>query len=106
MSREEKIEEARRSGLIKNEHDLKGPKAIHLCCKNCGSDRIQVGTPGINDDEKGCEIPYYCTECGYHGLAPAKIKGISQDGTLSVDLIPDGLVGVVGHMIPGMPGGY
>lgn len=105
MSREEKIEEARRSGLIKNEYDLRGPKAPVLCCKNCGSVRLLVGTPGINDQEKGCEIPYHCQECGYDGLASAKIKGI-KDGVLSVDIIPDGLVGTVGHMIPDIPGGY
>lgn len=85
---------------------MRGPKAVQLCCKRCGSQRLQVGTPFLDDKEKGCEIPYFCLDCKYEGTAIGKIRSIDDNGKLTVDLIPDGLVGVVGHMIEGLPGGY
>ena len=99
-TREEKIEEARQSGLIgkKNNYDFAGAKyGQEIICKRCGSRNILVGAPIGEDTEKGLEIPYFCKECGYKGKRVAKVKKITDDGTLVVDLIPDGLVGLEGY---------
>ena len=91
-SKEEKIEEARRSGLLNNKKEV-------LCCKKCGSLRIQVMTPLIDDAEKGAQLPYTCMDCGYDGIANLKILNIDEKGVLQTELIPQGLVGVVGSFI-------
>lgn len=99
-SREEKIEEARRSGLIGKRHDqdFAGAKyGQEIVCRNCGSRNVVVGQPLHRDLEKGIEIPYYCNQCGYEGIRVAKIKGLSDDGVLDVDLIPDQLIGLEGY---------
>lgn len=99
-SREDKIEEARQSGLIgkKGDHDFVGAKyGQEIICKRCGSRDIIVGEPVVEDYEKGVEIFYRCQKCGYRGTRAAKIKKITADGTLIVDLIPDGLVGLEGY---------
>lgn len=58
-SREEKIEEARRSGYINsnNPNDINSNRE-KLCCQACGSLRVSVGEPIYLDNEKGLEIPY------------------------------------------------
>ena len=107
-SREEKIEEARRSGLIGNSHkDIKnvpGNEQV-MCCKRCGSRKVDIGLPITNDDEKGAELPYYCNNCGYSGTRVIRIKDIKQDengnNRLVVDLVPDGLVGITGSFVGG-----
>ena len=99
-SREDKIEEARQSGLIgkRGDHDFVGAKyGQEIICKRCGSRNILVGEPTFKDYEKGVEIPYYCQKCGYEGIRVAKVKKIIEDGTLVVDLVPDGLVGLEGY---------
>lgn len=83
----------------KSDTDFAGAKyGQQLCCKNCGSLNVAVFSPYIKDQEKGCEIPYRCKDCGYEGARVARVKDISDDGVLTVDLIPDGLVG--------LPNGY
>lgn len=99
-SKEEKIEEARRSGLIgtRTERDFVGAKyGQEIVCKRCGSRNILVEMPIVVDEEKGIEIPYYCKACGYSGSRVAKLKNITDEGTMVVDLIPDGLVGLEGY---------
>ena len=99
-TREEKIEEARQSGLIgKNgDHDFVGAKyGQEIVCKRCGSRNIRVAEPISKDLEKGVEIPYTCVSCGYQGTRVARVKNLTDDGTLVVDLIPDGLVGLEGY---------
>ncbi len=99
-SREEKIEEARQSGLIgnKGDHDFVGAKyGQEIICKRCGSRNIIVGEPFQEDFEKGIEIPYFCKDCKYEGTRVAKVKKVQDDGTLVVDLIPDGLIGLEGY---------
>ena len=94
---EEKIEEAKASGLLNENDTFIGASGQTFCCKNCGSLNVVVYHPIWRDDEKGCEIPYHCRDCGYKGTRVAKIKNI-QDGkngaALVIDLIPDGLVGI------------
>lgn len=99
-SREEKIEEARQSGLIgnKGDRDFIGAKyGQEIVCKRCGSRNIVVMPPIQDDFEKGVEIPYYCKKCGYEGTRVARVKRMEENGTLVVDLIPDGLVGLEGY---------
>lgn len=99
-SKEEKIEEARQSGLIgsRGDHDFVGAKyGQEIICKRCGSRDIIVGPPVQNDSEKGVEIPYLCRKCGYEGTRVARVKDIQDNGTIVVDLIPDGLVGLEGY---------
>ena len=99
-SREEKVEEARQSGLIGNrgDRDFVGAKfGQEIVCRRCGSRKILVGNPILIDNEKGAEIPYVCRDCGYEGSRVARIKGISNEGVLQVDLIPDSLVGLEGY---------
>ena len=99
-SQEDKIEEARQSGLIgKNgNQDFVGAKyGQEIVCRKCGSRNIAVGLPVVTDLEKGLEIPYTCRYCGYEGTRVAKAKNIKDDGTLVVDLIPDSLVGLDGY---------
>lgn len=107
-SREEKIEEARRSGYItSNDPRSINSRREQLCCKKCGSLNVVVGTPIIPDDEKGGELPYLCKECGYTGTRVIRVKSIEPDSKnnknvrLVVDLVPDGLVGITGSMAPG-----
>lgn len=100
MTKEEKIEMARQSGLIgkKHDHDFAGAKyGQEIVCRNCGSRNIVVGMPMQQDLEKGVEIPYVCRECGYEGIRVARVKAINPDGTLVVDLIPDILIGIEGY---------
>lgn len=103
-SKEEKIEEARRSGYIKsnNPNDI-NPNREQLCCKACGSLRVLVGDPTFLDDEKGMEIPYICDDCGYIGTRVARFVNIEDIGNgeqrLVLDLVPDGLVGIAGTLI-------
>jgi ribosomal protein L40E len=99
-TKEEKVEEARRSGLIgnKNDQDFVGAKyGQEIVCRRCGSKNVIVGMPSGQDPEKGLEIPYYCRDCGYEGTRVARVKQITDDGTLIVDLIPDNLIGVEGY---------
>jgi len=99
-TKEERIEEARRSGLIgkRNDQDFVGAKyGQEIICKRCGSRNIAVGFPIVKDEEKGIEIPYFCQSCGYEGTRVGRVKNLSDDGTLSVDLIPDGLIGIKGY---------
>lgn len=99
-SQEDKIEEARQSGLIgkKGDHDFVGAKyGQEIVCKRCGSRDIVVEFPVISDLEKGLEIPYTCRNCGYEGSRVAKAKKLTDDGTLVVDLIPDSLIGLDGY---------
>ena len=99
-SREEKIEEARQSGLIgpRGDQDFVGAKyGQEIVCRRCGSRNILVGRPTKIDDEKGMEIPYYCRQCEYEGTRVAKARGVAEDGTLIVDLIPDTLIGLEGY---------
>jgi hypothetical protein len=104
-SREEKIEEARRSGYIRSNN----PKDINtnreqLCCKRCGSLNIVVGSPIIADEEKGGELPYMCNDCGYTGTRVIRVKNVipSKDDPnkvkLVADLVPEGLVGITGSL--------
>ena len=102
-SRDEKIEEARKSGLIKNEYDLRGPNAQVFCCRFCGSKNLAVGMPDASDFDKGMQVPYICKDCGYEGLIPVKVRKV-ENGTLEVDVIPDGLIGVVSHLNDDKPG--
>lgn len=97
-SREEKIEEARLSGLIDSRGRISNdPRNQRLFCEKCGSPNVSVGPPSVTDLEKGVEIPYYCNYCGYEGKRVAKAKNVTDDGVLEVDLIPDGLVGLEGY---------
>ena len=99
-SREEKIEEARQSGLIgdKGDHDFVGAKyGQSFVCKKCGSCNVVLGSPEVSDYEKGIEIPYWCSDCGYIGTRVGRFKAFEDDGTLVIDLIPDGLVGLEGY---------
>lgn len=99
-SKEEKIEEARRSGFIGShgDRDFVGAKyGQEIVCKHCGSRNILVGQPITKDNDKGIEIPYLCKDCGYEGSRVARAKKVTEDGTLVVDLIPDGLIGVEGY---------
>jgi len=105
-SREEKIEEARQSGLIGKSHkDIKNvtPNEQVMCCKRCGSRNVVVGMLGKDDDEKGAELPYYCNNCGYSGTRVVRIKKVEQNedgsGRVIVDLVPDGLVGITGSFV-------
>ena len=94
-SREEKIEEARRSGLIgdRGPKDLAGAlQGQQMCCKKCGSRNVQLLSFDVTDLEKGCEILYYCNNCGYEGTRAAKVRTVKEDQTVVVDLVPDGLV--------------
>lgn len=103
-SREEKIEEAYRSGYIKsyNPDDINSNRE-RLCCKACGSLNVIPGEPIYVDNDKGVEIPYLCLDCDYIGSRAARIKSFDDapDGgiCLMVDLVPDGLVGVTGMML-------
>ncbi len=99
LSQEERIEEARRSGLIRDLKNLDGPNAEVFCCKRCGSTNVIVGYPEIDDDEKGAELPYYCNNCDYSGYRMVRITGMDEEGTLKVQLIPDGLVGLTGTFV-------
>lgn len=104
-SREESLEEARKSGLIKSEKDLRGPNAPEFCCKACGSKNLVVGMPTALDTDKGVELPYICKDCGYEGMANIRIRNF--EGTkIIADIIPDGLVGVTGHFHHDTPGAY
>jgi hypothetical protein len=99
-SKEEKIEEARQSGLIgkQGDHDFIGAKyGQEIVCKRCGSRNVLVHQPIVEDLEKGVEIPYTCKDCGYEGTRAAKVKKLTDDGTLIVDLIPESLIGVEGY---------
>lgn len=99
-TREEKIEEARQSELIgkKNDYDFAGAKyGQEIVCRNCGSHNVTVGFPGVSDVEKGVEIPYFCRQCGYEGKRIARVKKITDDGTMVVDLVPENLIGVEGY---------
>lgn len=99
-TREEKIEEARQSGLIgpRGDRDFVGAKyGQELVCKRCGSRNVIVGYPIVKDQEKGMEIPYECQNCGYEGTRGARAKGVAENGALMVDLIPDGLIGLEGY---------
>ena len=99
-SREEKIEEARQSGLIgkRGPKDLVGaPQGQQMCCKKCGSRNVQILSFDVTDLEKGCEILYYCNNCGYEGTRVAKVRTVKEDQTVVVDLVPDGLVGLEGY---------
>jgi len=105
-SREEKIEEARQSGLIGRSHkDIKNvaPNEQVMCCKRCGSRNVVVGMPITTDQEKGAELPYYCNQCGYEGTRVVRVKDVipNEDGSsrLVVDLVPDGLVGITGSFV-------
>lgn len=94
---EEKIEEAKRSGLIKKNGNFLDEQV--MCCKRCGSTNVLVGTPYMTDKEKGCEIPYYCRACDYEGTRVGKLQGVDENGVVKIDLVPDGLVGVYGTMV-------
>lgn len=99
MTREERIEEARKSGLIgkKHDHDFAGAKyGQEIVCRKCGSRDIVVETPVQEDLEKGVEIPYVCRTCGYEGVRVGKVKAI-RDNILVIDLIPDILIGLEGY---------
>lgn len=100
-SQDEKIEEARRHGLIGTNHkDIKNVPENEqvMCCKRCGSRNVVVGLPVVKDDEKGAELPYYCNNCDYFGTRVVRIKKI-ENGTIMVDLVPDGLIGITGSMV-------
>ena len=76
-SKEEKIEEARRSGLIgdRGPKDLAGAlQGQQMCCKRCGSRNVKLLSFDVTDLEKGCEIFYYCKNCGYEGTRAAKVR--------------------------------
>lgn len=99
-SREDKIEEARRSGLIGDQgpKDLMGAlRGQQMCCKRCGSRNVKLLSFDVTDLEKGCEIFYYCKNCGYEGTRAAKVRTVKEDQTVVVDLVPDGLVGLEGY---------
>lgn len=107
-SREEKIEEARRSGFIGKTHkDIKNvaPNEQVMYCKRCGSLNVLVGSPIMNEEDKGAEIPYVCRDCGFEGTRVARIKNIvnGDNGNLRLvaDLVPDGLIGITGNMLDG-----
>lgn len=96
-TKEEKIEEARRSGLIgKSEKDIKdvpgNPQRLY--CKRCGSPNVICFSPNVDDVEKGGILPYQCKDCGYEGTRGIRIVTF-DDKTMVVDLLPDGLIGVV-----------
>ncbi len=92
-SKEEKIEEARKSGLLEK------AKTEQLCCKKCGSLNIIVLHPETSDPEKGVVLPYVCKDCGYEGEANLKIIGIDKNGILQTELVPQGLVGITNSFI-------
>ena len=87
-TKEEKIEEARRSGLLQR------AKTEQLCCKRCGSLNIIVWQPDALDLEKGIVLPYTCKDCGYEGEANLKVIGLNDNGVLETELVPQGLVGI------------
>lgn len=99
-NREDKIEEARRSGLIgdRGPKDLAGAlQGQQMCCKRCGSRNVKLLSFDVTDLQKGCEIFYYCNSCGYEGTRAAKVRTVKEDQTVVVDLVPDGLVGLEGY---------
>lgn len=108
-SREEKIEEARNSGLIGNSpKDIKDvpQNEQRIRCQYCGSLNVSVGFPETDDLEKGAKIPYVCIDCGYEGVRFARIKGFkkipgSENSRVIVDLIPDSLLGITGSALNG-----
>lgn len=51
------------------------------------------------DYERGVELYYLCKDCGYEGYRIVKVKDITDDGTLVVDLVPDGLIGVTSSLV-------
>lgn len=70
-----------------------------MCCKKCGSLHIDIlGWYASIDNEKGAELYYECRDCGYEGTRVVKIKKITDDGTLVVDLVPQGLIGVTSSL--------
>lgn len=93
-TKEEKLEEWKRSNKGFNE------KQEVMCCKKCGSRNIEITDyPATLDYERGVELPYICRDCGYEGYRIVKIKKITSDGTLVVDLVPDGLIGVTSSLV-------
>ena len=71
-----------------------------MCCKRCGSCNIEITDyPNTSDYERGVELHYICRDCGYEGYRIVKIKTITKDGTLVVDLVPDGLIGVTSSLV-------
>ena len=93
-TKEEKLEEWKKTNKGFNEQQEV------LCCKKCGSRDVQIlGYPTTLDYERGAELYYICRSCGYEGYRIVKIKTITEDGTLVVDLVPDGLIGVTSSLI-------
>jgi len=98
-SKEDKLEEARAAELIDMRNRLNSNTQV-FCCKKCGSENLVVRMPSFTDQEKGCLIPYICRDCGYEDEAVARVKNLTDNGVLEVDIIPDGLIGVINNFTP------